>query len=190
MARPREFNMDDALDGATRVFWNKGFHGANLPDLLKATGLTRGSFYKAFGSKRDLYLAALDRYGEIFLKPAVQKLSDKTTTSGKTRIEAHFSSLIGSSDQTSYRNGCFMCKASVDMAPHDKDVERTIKKMVRSLESGFEAALGDTNIEISNIRSQARKLTAMFLGLQVLRNAGADKSVIRDAMSSNLTKLS
>ena len=47
MARPREFEIDDALQDAMAVFWRKGYDGASLPDLLDGMGIARGSLYKA-----------------------------------------------------------------------------------------------------------------------------------------------
>ena len=40
----------------------RGYHATALPDLLRATKLSRGSLYAAFGDKHSLFLRALDRY--------------------------------------------------------------------------------------------------------------------------------
>ncbi len=71
MARPREFDIEEAVEGAMQIFWRQGYGATNLPDLLTAMGLTRGSFYKAFKDKRAVYLAALQRYDEQVIGGAV-----------------------------------------------------------------------------------------------------------------------
>jgi len=62
MPRPREFDIDTALERAMQVFWAKGYESTSLDDLCEATGVGRSSLYSAFNDKRDLYLRALDHY--------------------------------------------------------------------------------------------------------------------------------
>ena len=62
MARAREFDEALALEKAMLLFWERGYESASLSDLLKATDLSRSSFYEAFGTKRKLLLATLARY--------------------------------------------------------------------------------------------------------------------------------
>src|SRR3954467_604585 len=60
--RPREFDVDEALAQALRVFWTKGYEGASMTDLTEAMGITRPSLYAAFGNKEELFKKALDLY--------------------------------------------------------------------------------------------------------------------------------
>jgi AcrR family transcriptional regulator len=62
MGRPREFDVDAALDLALHVFWRKGYEGASMADLTDAMGITKPSLYAAFGNKEELFRKALDRY--------------------------------------------------------------------------------------------------------------------------------
>lgn len=55
MARPREFVEATVLSKARILFASQGYNGTSIDDLVKATGLMRGSLYKAFGSKRNLF---------------------------------------------------------------------------------------------------------------------------------------
>src|SRR5947207_4281178 len=62
MGRPREFDLEKALDVALHVFWRRGYEGASMTDLTEAMGITKPSLYAAFGNKEELFRKTLDRY--------------------------------------------------------------------------------------------------------------------------------
>src|ERR1700730_11924963 len=64
--RPRVFDRDDALGLATRLFWLRGYDGTSILDLTEAIGIEAPSLYAAFGSKKELYAAAVRHYGETY----------------------------------------------------------------------------------------------------------------------------
>jgi len=55
MARPRNFSEDTVLTQAAELFARMGYNATSIDELIGATGLQRGSLYKAFGSKRNLF---------------------------------------------------------------------------------------------------------------------------------------
>jgi AcrR family transcriptional regulator len=67
MGRHREFDVDEALDAALGVFWQKGYQGASYNDLTQATGVERPALYSAFGNKEALFLKALELYYTNYL---------------------------------------------------------------------------------------------------------------------------
>ena len=62
--RPRGFCVEQALERALQVFWQKGYEGASLSDLTRAMGINRPSLYAAYGNKETLFRKALDRYAQ------------------------------------------------------------------------------------------------------------------------------
>ena len=62
MGRPREFDIDDAIEKATDLFWRNGYEGTSLGDLTAAIGISPPSFYFAFGSKEGLFREVMERY--------------------------------------------------------------------------------------------------------------------------------
>lgn len=62
MGRPREFDVDEALETAMELFWKKGYEGTSLTDLTEGMGITKPSLYGVFGNKEGLFLKALERY--------------------------------------------------------------------------------------------------------------------------------
>lgn len=72
--RPRKFNTDDVLDIVIDVFWELGFEASDTETLARRTGLTKPSLYNAFGSKEDLFVAAIHRYRQTRSKSSVEAL--------------------------------------------------------------------------------------------------------------------
>ena len=69
MARPREYDRDEVLEKAMRVFWAKGYACTSVQDLVTAMGINRGSLYAEFGDKEGLHFAALGRFFDNEIAP-------------------------------------------------------------------------------------------------------------------------
>jgi TetR/AcrR family transcriptional repressor of nem operon len=59
MGRNRTFVETDVIARSAAAFRTTGYEGTSIDDLVQATGLHRGSLYKAFDSKRGLFVKAL-----------------------------------------------------------------------------------------------------------------------------------
>src|SRR4051812_19033882 len=64
VARTKEFDPETALRAALELFWERGYEATSMADLVEHMGVARASIYATFGGKHELYLKALDRYGE------------------------------------------------------------------------------------------------------------------------------
>lgn len=62
MARPREFDLDQALEKARDAFWAHGYEGTSIADLVSALGIASARIYAAFGSKEELFREAVRLY--------------------------------------------------------------------------------------------------------------------------------
>ncbi len=60
--RPREFDREQALAKAMRVFWTLGYETTSMAELRAALGITQASLYAAYGSKEQLFREAVDLY--------------------------------------------------------------------------------------------------------------------------------
>lgn len=60
--RPAEFDRDAALELALLAFWRDGYQETSVKALSERLGITRSSFYNAFGSQEAMFLEALDLY--------------------------------------------------------------------------------------------------------------------------------
>lgn len=64
MPRIEVFDRTHVLEKVKHLFWDKGFNGTSMQDLVDATGLNRSSLYNSFGNKKALYELVLKQYQE------------------------------------------------------------------------------------------------------------------------------
>lgn len=72
MPRPRAFDEPSVLAGAMHAFRAHGFGGVSVRELERATGVSVGSLYNAYGDKEGLYRAAFARYFELVVDPRLE----------------------------------------------------------------------------------------------------------------------
>ena len=173
--RPREFDLDEAVEDAINVFLARGYHGASVQDLTEGTGLARGSLYKAFHDKRSLFLAALDHYTAA----ALQRIADNLAQPGPARAAIR-DTLMGYARRASAaqgQRGCLITASAMEMMPADAEVGALIDRMFRRMQDLFAAAVirGQSSGEISRERDEraiARMLLCTIQGLRVLGKTG------------------
>jgi len=136
VGRPREFDVDQALNAAMEAFWAKGYEATSLSDLMSATGLHKGSIYQAFGGKHSLFIKALKRYLEDMRKGKNELLANAESPLAGLRAVAH--GMVDIVDDSPCPKGCMAINALVELAPHDDEVQRImtdhIGRMRRSIE--------------------------------------------------------
>ncbi len=178
LGRPREFALDDAARAAMGVFWDLGYEGASLPDLIEGTGLSRGSLYKAFGDKKGLLLAALDQYMAAGLKATGDLLSQPGSV--KSAIRASLLRYAALSAGKAGRRGCLVVAMATEMAAQDPDIADRTARMFRRLQQLYAGAIvrGQANGEIPERDEQAlaRLLVCLAQGMRVLGKTGATEA--------------
>src|SRR3954451_4691110 len=104
MGRPRLFDLDRAVAGALKVFWERGYGATTPAQLLDAIGVGKGSFYNSFGSKHALFEQALRRYGDGRVAGLSRSLGDSGPMS--QRIKGYLERLAAPDNEKTLRRGC------------------------------------------------------------------------------------
>ena len=112
MGRPREFDLDEALDRAMDVFWRKGYDGATLLDLTRAMRINRPSLYAAFGDKQALYRKALDRYAAGPARYVLEALAEPTARAVAERLFRGTVELVA---DPRHPRGCLLVQGAPDL---------------------------------------------------------------------------
>ncbi len=185
--RPREFDVEEALAAALRVFWTKGYEGASLTDLTEAMGITRPSLYAAFGNKEDLFKLALDLYEREKLAYVGTALEAPTARGVAERM------LSGTIDNiTSECRGCLGVITSVSChnpdSPIGQDVRDRTQSVRRAMVQRMQRAIedGDFNVPV-DAEAMTRYLMAVMQGISVQAGAGASREELQEVAEATLT---
>lgn len=131
--RPREFDVDEALDKAVLVFCERGYHATSIGDLTEATGLASGSLYKAFKDKRGLYVAALTHYKES--RDAELRAALAAGRTGLERVRAALGHYAEASHGERGRLGCLVINSATELATFDAELGRWVAQSLRRNET-------------------------------------------------------
>lgn len=189
MARPREFDVDTALDRAMDVLWTKGYEATSLDDLCAATGLSRSSFYTAFGSKRNLLLLSVQHYTDR-RTPNIAAILDQPLP-----IRDAFAALLGRFiDQIvagSGRRGCFLGNCAAELPRTDRTAMAEVRRGLGRTEATFRDALNCAKARgelrpTADPDALARFLTAGIQGLRLIGKVNPDRAALEDIASTML----
>lgn len=172
--RPRAFDIDAAVDAGVAVLRRRGFEATSLDDLTRAMGISRSSFYAAFGSKRGVLLTALDRYS----RQRLQVLAE--LAAGPEPLAAILTALAGVEGDG---RGCLLVNCLAELGAGDAEVSaRAAAHMAR-----IEGILREVAPEAG--AAGARALLATAVGAQTLRKSGTEPAVVDDMLHLAATRL-
>lgn len=189
MARPREFNEQEALDRAMEVFWRKGYRNASTEDLMGAMGIQRGSFYNTFGSKRETYLRALERYRQMLGQSGGPYAPPSGTAPGVETLREVLGSYLGHVFDRETPPGCFFLHVSGEHRGTDPEIRAELVRGVERMRAllGAQVAEAQKAGELpAHLEPEATALMFMAVawGLNMLAEAGLAEGEIRQAAST------
>jgi TetR/AcrR family transcriptional repressor of nem operon len=185
MARPKEFDTNAVVQDAMEAFWKRGYAATSVSDLLEETGLNRGSLYGSFGDKHRLFICALDRYDE----QVWAKIREAMDQPGPARrvIEQWMRNYAESCTGTEGRQGCLLCKAAMELVPHDPEVaawmQRIGRRNERYLARLVERGQREGDIPTSlDARALSRFLWNALAGLRLMGATSPTRRAVRETI--------
>ena len=180
--RPREFDIDRALEAATQQFWAVGYEATSLQDLLKSMGLSKSSLYQTFGNKHELFVRCLDHYQQSM----VDKLNVQLDSSDSVKqfIANFLEGVIAEAKNSSGRKGCLLVNTANELSQRDTDIAKAVTDGTGNVAKLFQQAieLGKQKKEI-NVDTSTEHLVNYLMtaisGLRTMIKAGAETSTLK-----------
>ncbi|PLR25180.1 TetR family transcriptional regulator [Caulobacter zeae] len=181
MARPSEFDRDEAIASAIRVFARHGYEAASTSDLIEGMGIGRQSLYGAFGDKRRLFLEALRRYSDGSLA-----LMNEALAGGSPREAIEAALLVGLGDADDLETGCLGVGSIVEFSRTDAEVNTlndaaaalVVAAFAARVQDGIAAGAFDAGLDAE---AAGRMLLTLRSGLKVAARGGAGRDELRQA---------
>jgi len=135
MARPVEFNRDQALEAALKLFWRQGYVSTSLAELLDVMGIGRSSFYAAFGDKGSLFVEVLELFSTRTRKLLVDAWEETQSLDAVGRF--FYATLL---EVPRYRagRGCMMVNTILELAVVDAEIAAQAAQELARVEAVFE----------------------------------------------------
>lgn len=133
--RPRQYDPDKALSAALLEFRKRGYAATSLDNLVEITGMNRPSLYSAFGSKKEIFLKAIDHFRTTVLGNHRVILFG----SGSLRdcLVAYFDALIASYNIKAGNLGCpLLCNINGE-AVSDPDFRSALSDGLAGMDAMF-----------------------------------------------------
>lgn len=193
MARPRTFDEAAVVEASRDLFWDQGYAATSIDDLSAATGLGRGSFYKAFGDKHSMFVRSLELYCSEAVDGIRVELRN-TDLSAYDRLVAHVRGAAASAAADTDRRGCLLAKSAAELSSTDpevaKHVKRTLDAWLRELAATISAAQADGDIPSeTDAKAMASLLLAVLRGMEALRKGGASAATVKSAAEQAIALL-
>ena len=174
------------MAAAHRQFNETGFHGTSVEDLSRATGLSKGSLYSAFGDKETLFLRVLEDYCAGSTR-GVAALLEGPEDQALDRVRDWLRWPEGCTD----RRGCLLARATAELAWENEAVATrslaTFEALIDSCRQLVEQAQRAGHLDPgADPQVLGGLIVATQRGLEALFKAGVDPAALNRIAEATL----
>jgi len=177
----KTYNESEVLDRAMKAFWAHGYEATSMNDLVKATGINRGSIYSAFQDKHSLFVRVLKHYDQHHRSDFLTKI--EKSNDPRQAILCVFEAAIRARSGHQSPSGCLLVNTALELSDHDPEVAGIVRDSLIEVENFFHVMIerGQADGTISQARDPletAQALLGLFMGLRVLSRSRPDLSLL------------
>lgn len=191
--RPRAFDEDAVRAAALEAFWTDGFAGVSLDDIAAETGVARPSLAAAFGTKRDLYLSAVEGFVAELGAAAKAILTGERALHDELAdfFEGALTLYLSGKDGP---RGCLAICTLPAEAAHDEAIRKALRSTVEgtdaALRARFEVARRKRELKPSaDIDALAQLAASLLFSLALRARAGVAKKDLKSLIAGGVDLL-
>lgn len=130
-------SKQEIIEKGSRIIQSRGYHNTGISEILKETGIPKGSFYNFFDTKENFCLEVIDYYGENGYK-MMQDIFSRANLSPLEKLKAYYYEfMLKANKENTSRMGCLINNLSYELgAINDrlaKELDRQYKKQIKAI---------------------------------------------------------
>jgi TetR/AcrR family transcriptional repressor of nem operon len=192
MVRTRTFDPAAALTRAVDLFSSKGYSETSMEDIVQATGVSRYGLYGTFGSKRELFEQALERYADSMGKQSFLRLLEPDAS--LDHIRNIFAERVDDMCCIEENKGCLFIHTAMELAPQDEELREVLRRFMKRMSKAFAIGLesararGEVRADV-DVATAGELLTSTMFGLAVLGRTGFQHASLSRIVDNTLASL-
>ncbi len=180
-----ELSKKRIIETAGDLFWKNGYTKTGISEILKATGLPKGSFYFYFKKKSDVAEAVLQYYSSRILDliRSIAEASDSWEAFCDSFLYMYQRELA---DKQYY--GCPLAVMGMEIAFQEEELAKRYHEAMEKVKKIFMQVLRKDGIAEEDLEETAHLCLAIYEGNLVLYRLSKDQSLLL-RMNAQLKKV-
>ena len=170
------------IECAAELFWKNGYSATGISEILKQTGLPKGSFYFYFKSKDDLATAVTEYYQKILLE---QFRSSSQGNDWESFIEEIFDYLFGRATGQTFA-GCPYAVMGMETTLSKPAVASVFMEGLKKFEQIFQEVLLYSGLSPDHAKILSQRMLSIYQGYLLLERISNNTFFLKNARKNML----
>ena len=165
------------IECAAELFWKNGYSATGISEILKQTGLPKGSFYFYFKGKDDLAAAVTEYYQKILLE---QFQNSSQRNNWENFIEEIFDYLSGRTNGQVFA-GCPFAVMGMETALSKPALASVFMEDLKKIEQIFQEVLLYSGLPQDHAGILSQRMISVYQGELLLGRVSGNLSYLKNA---------
>lgn len=192
MARPSKFDREEAVQTVMNTIWREGYEVSSVKSLSEVLGITRSSFYNAFGSREELFQEVM----QVYARQSPDRVLGAFQPDVKVRpfLTQLYKSICKARASDPEHRGCMLVNTVTELCPATEGLGAVLAEAVVGSAERLEAVIargvetGELDRD-TDIHAQAMALQTLMIGLNVFCKANGSEADLWAAAAATLKGL-
>jgi TetR/AcrR family transcriptional regulator, transcriptional repressor for nem operon len=175
-------DRDQVVQAGLQLFCSKGYTAVGLDEICRTTGMTKGAFYNAFGSKQEFLLETLASFDLSNTARIEEELKPVRGKRAADQLLAFYASMLRHQPKVQFM-GCMVNNMMSELGAHDPRVakatstgfEHIIKAVAPAVRRAQEE--GDLDPDVDALELAALMHTTFYGALTRAKSLGSIRRV-------------